>query len=107
MANCPLLTAEDVLASYRHFVASAANTQISVTEYGWLNPWWAMTSDEHNVLNPVFNEQIESEADLMTGMPDRCDLVGQGERTTDTWNILRSELYRVGYPLGAGRGYRY
>lgn len=58
MANCPLRTTEDILASYRQFVTSDAGSQISVTEYGWLNPWWAMTSDEHNVLNPVFKERM-------------------------------------------------
>lgn len=58
MANCPLRTTEDILASHRQFVESGADTQISVTEYGWLNPWWAMTSDEHNVLSPVFKERM-------------------------------------------------
>lgn len=58
MANCPLRITEDILASHRQFVASGADTQISVTEYGWLNPWWAMTSDEHNVLSPVFKERM-------------------------------------------------
>jgi pseudaminic acid cytidylyltransferase len=58
MANCPLRTAEDVRNSYEQFIAGKADTQISVTEYGWLNPWWAMTSDEHNVLSPVFKERM-------------------------------------------------
>ena len=58
MANCPLRNAEDILSSYRHFVACNANTQISVSEYGWQNPWWAMTSDEHSILSPVFMERM-------------------------------------------------
>lgn len=58
MANCPLRTTEDIQASYRQFVESDADTQISVTEYGWLNPWWAMTNDEHNILSPVFKERM-------------------------------------------------
>lgn len=58
MANCPLRNVEDIISSYRQFIASNADSQISVTEYGWLNPWWAMTSDEQNVLNPVFKERM-------------------------------------------------
>jgi len=45
MANCPLRTGEDVRDSYRQFMETGADSQISVTRYGWLNPWWAMTRD--------------------------------------------------------------
>ncbi len=60
MANCPLRSAEDVRASYEQFVSSGAKSQISVTEYGWLNPWWAMTSDEKHILTPLFKERVTS-----------------------------------------------
>lgn len=58
MANCPLRTVDDIRTSYGQFITGNANSQISVTEYGWLNPWWAMTSNEQNVLTPVFKEQM-------------------------------------------------
>ena len=58
MANCPLRNTDDILVSYKQFIESSADSQISVTEYGWLNPWWAMTSDEHNILSPVFKERM-------------------------------------------------
>jgi len=58
MANCPLRNAGDILESFQQFVASGAGSQISVTEYGWLNPWWAMTCDERNILHPVFQEKM-------------------------------------------------
>lgn len=45
MANCPLRTAADVKDSYRQFVETDADSQISITSYGWLNPWWALTRD--------------------------------------------------------------
>jgi N-acylneuraminate cytidylyltransferase len=60
MANCPFRNAEDILGSYRQFVAGEAGSQISVSEYGWLNPWWAMTCDEREVLHPVFREKLEA-----------------------------------------------
>jgi pseudaminic acid cytidylyltransferase len=58
MANCPLRNAKDIQSSYWQFVASNADTQISVSEYGLQSPWWAMTCDEHNILSPVFKERI-------------------------------------------------
>lgn len=58
MANCPLRTSEDVKASYEQFVSGDAGSQISVAEYGWLNPWWAMTRNDKNVLTPQFNEHL-------------------------------------------------
>ncbi len=59
MANCPLRTAEDVRASYRQFVSTRAAAQLSVTRYGWLNPWWALERDpSSHVLTPLFAEQL-------------------------------------------------
>lgn len=58
MANCPLRTADDIRDSYVQFLETAADSQISVTEYGWLNPWWAMTRDDKRILTPLFKEQM-------------------------------------------------
>lgn len=66
LPNCPLRTAADVRASYEQFAISGSEAQISVTRYGWLNPWWAMTSDEGR-LTPVFTEQLKARSqDLPT-----------------------------------------
>ena len=58
MPNCPLRTAEDIRDSYRQFVETGAKAQISITSYGWLNPWWAVTRSEKYELTPVFADQI-------------------------------------------------
>lgn len=58
MANCPLRTAQDIRDSYAQFLETAADSQISVSEYGWLNPWWAMTRNDKNILTPLFKEQM-------------------------------------------------
>lgn len=60
MPNCPLRTAEDVRASYAAFAAGAAPTQLSVTEFGWLNPWWAMRLGGGGQLEPLFPDQATS-----------------------------------------------
>jgi len=58
MPNCPLRTVRDVENSYRQFIESNADAQISVTRFGWLNPWWAVTLDDHRKVAPVFKEQM-------------------------------------------------
>jgi len=59
MANCPLRTAEDVVASFKQFSETAADTQISVVRYGWQNPWWAMRRDTNNFsLEPLFPREM-------------------------------------------------
>lgn len=58
MANCPLRTAADVLDSHRQFVETGADSQLSVTAYGWQNPWWAMRLNKSFVLEPLFKEDI-------------------------------------------------
>lgn len=58
MANCPLRTASDIVDSYRQFVETGAESQISVVRYGWQNPWWAMRRNEAFALEPVFKEYM-------------------------------------------------
>jgi len=59
MPNCPMRTSQDIAASFRQFVETGACSQISVTRYGWLNPWWAMTLNEAHQLEPLFPEQLK------------------------------------------------
>lgn len=57
MPNCPLRTAGDIRDSFRQFTETGAGAQISVTSYGWLNPWWALTRDATQRLAPLFAER--------------------------------------------------
>lgn len=57
LPNCPLRTAADVCSSFDQFVQSGSEAQLSVTRYGWLNPWWAFTMDK-NRLTPVFEAAL-------------------------------------------------
>ncbi len=58
MANCPLRTADDIRISYKQFVGDNVESQISVTRYGWQNPWWAMRRTATNELRPLFEREI-------------------------------------------------
>ena len=53
MANCPLRNATDIEQSFEEFVRSGAMAQISVTPFGWQNPWWAVRRGPGGELAPV------------------------------------------------------
>ena len=54
MPNCPLRDAADVRASHRQFVERGAPAQLSVAQYGWQTPWWAMERTADLELVPLF-----------------------------------------------------
>lgn len=58
MPNCPLRGASDIIDSYRQFVGSNTESQISVMRYGFLNPWWAMRRNDNYELEPVFSDYM-------------------------------------------------
>ena len=58
MPNCPLRNADDIVDSQRQFIASGAESQLSVVRYGWQNPWWAMRRDENLALLPIFADAL-------------------------------------------------
>jgi pseudaminic acid cytidylyltransferase len=58
MANCPLRTATDIRDSHRQFVESGADAQLSVTRFGWQNPWWAFSRNADFALEPVFPDRV-------------------------------------------------
>jgi CMP-N-acetylneuraminic acid synthetase len=60
MPNCPLRTAEDIRDSYAAFAAGEAEAQLSVTRFGWQNPWWAMLRVEGGQLKPLFETRVTS-----------------------------------------------
>ena len=59
MPNCPLRNAEDIEKSAKQFDRNGADTQLSVSSYGWLNPWWAFKLGEQQRLEPLFPEALE------------------------------------------------
>lgn len=58
MPNCPLRDAGDILSSFHDFEASGHAAQMSVSRYGWLNPWWALTREEDGSVKAVFESQL-------------------------------------------------
>ena len=58
MANCPLRTAADIVASYEQFLETGADSQLSLTRYTFQNPWWAMRAGPGMTLEPLFEERL-------------------------------------------------
>lgn len=58
MPNCPFRDSEDVRRSFAQFDGHSASTQLSVTSYGWLNPWWAHRMKAESPLKPLFREAL-------------------------------------------------
>jgi len=60
LPNCPLRDADDVRAGFRAFVSSQGEFQLSVANFGWQNPWWALRRDASGTIEPLFKEALES-----------------------------------------------
>ena len=58
LPNCPLRDLQDIVNSFSQFTNSHATSQISLTKYGWLNPWWAVTKNDNNNLSPIFEDRL-------------------------------------------------
>ncbi|WP_263841473.1 cytidylyltransferase domain-containing protein [Salinibacter sp.] len=72
MANCPLRTAEDIVNSYAHFENTDHDVQLSVFEFGWQNPWWALEMRDDETLDPLFEEMLEEEVRSQDQPPLYC-----------------------------------
>ncbi len=56
MPNCPLRTGEDIAGSHKEFLEKKANCMMSVLEYHWLYPFWAL-QEKNNTLEFFFGDQ--------------------------------------------------
>ena len=55
MPNCPCRTKEDILNSWSHFTSSKNDFQISISKFGWMNPWWALKLEKYTITpKPLF-----------------------------------------------------
>lgn len=57
MVNCPLRNENDIVNSFEQIVRSGAESQISVSRFGWQMPWWAMKRRDDFVLEPLFESK--------------------------------------------------
>ncbi len=56
MPNCPLRTAEDIKNSFKEFCDTKAKSMMSVLDYQWLYPFWALV-ERNNTLEFFFGKE--------------------------------------------------
>ena len=60
MPTCPFRTNLEIIGAYNQFKRGSAPSQISVTDFGWQNPQWAVDLNA----NPVFQNEFGRSQDL-------------------------------------------
>ena len=60
MPNCPFRNRADILASFQQFLETGSQAQISMTRFGWQNPWWGLRRDESFRIKPFFEKEYHS-----------------------------------------------
>jgi N-acylneuraminate cytidylyltransferase len=60
MANCPLLSSQDIRDGVLAFEESQAPAQISCFRFGWMNPWWAVKLLEGGKTEQIFPEALKT-----------------------------------------------
>ncbi len=58
LPNCPLRTGREILAAVTEFDERGSLFQISVTTFGWMNPWWALRLDSEKRGAALFPEAL-------------------------------------------------
>lgn len=61
MPNCPLRTSEDIKKSYEILLQTRANCLMSVVDYHWLYPFWAL-QEKNGVLKNYFEEKYKKDS---------------------------------------------
>jgi len=66
MPNCPLRDFDDIRDSFTSFVSSEADSQLSVTDYGWTSPWWAINGEGRRIFDRLdtFNKRSQDLPEL-------------------------------------------
>jgi N-acylneuraminate cytidylyltransferase len=96
LPSCPLRRSRHIIEAVDNFRRRGANFQISCAEFGWTNPWWAVTLDDHLVPQPLFPEHRQARSQ---------DLPRLYCPTGAIWIAAVESLYRAGTFYGPGHIY--
>lgn len=64
MVTSPLRTFEDIQESFVQFMHSGCDAQISVSDFGWTNPWWAITEQGGYLFEDKLKDRSQDLPDL-------------------------------------------
>jgi CMP-N-acetylneuraminic acid synthetase len=90
-AVCPLRNSHDIVDAYNFFLQKNKPFLISCFKYAWMNPWWAITLNDENEGNWIFQETKKRSQDL----PELYCPTGA------VWIANIKELYKEGSFYGA------
>jgi CMP-N-acetylneuraminic acid synthetase len=96
LPSCPLRESRHIIEAVNNFRQHQATFQISCSEFGWTNPWWAVTLDDNQVPQPLFPEQRQARSQ---------DLPRLYCPTGAIWIAQVEPLYRAGTFYGPGHIY--
>ena len=60
LPSCPLRESRHIIEAVNNFRRRQATFQISCSEFGWTNPWWAVTLDDNQIPQPLFPDQRQT-----------------------------------------------
>lgn len=60
LPSCPLRESRHIIEAVNNFRQRQATFQISCSEFGWTNPWWAVTLDDNQAPQPLFPDQRQA-----------------------------------------------
>ena len=58
MPNCPIRSSKEIVTAFDNFSKKNAVSQISCTNFGWLNPWWAIKLEKNGFGDPLFPKEF-------------------------------------------------
>lgn len=60
LPSCPFRTSNDIISAYNQFKETGANSQVSITDFGWQSAQWAVDKNA----SPVFADEFGRSQDL-------------------------------------------
>lgn len=60
MANCPVRSDQDIVRSIENFEDNKLRFQLSCFQFGWMNPWWAVTLKENGCPQPLHEDALKT-----------------------------------------------
>ncbi|MDD4050948.1 MAG: acylneuraminate cytidylyltransferase family protein [candidate division Zixibacteria bacterium] len=96
LPSCPLRESRHIIEAVDNFRQQQATFQISCSEFGWTNPWWAVTLDDNQAPQPLFPEQRQARSQ---------DLPRLYCPTGAIWIAEVEKLYGAGTFYGPGHIY--
>lgn len=96
LPSCPLRESRHIIEAVKNYTDRNAAFQISCSDFGWTNPWWAVTLDDNQTPQPLFPEHRQARSQ---------DLPRLYCPTGAIWIATVESLFQAGTFYGPGHIY--